>query len=64
MSNHLSNLTLKIWRQNGPADAGHFESYRIDSISDEASFLEMLDVLNEQLIGEGLEADRVRPRLP
>ena len=56
MSNHLQNLTLKIWRQSGPADGGHFESYRIDSISDEASFLEMLDVLNEKLIGEGLEA--------
>ena len=53
---HLENLTLKIWRQNGPRDAGRFQSYRIDSISDEASFLEMLDVLNEKLIGEGLEA--------
>jgi succinate dehydrogenase / fumarate reductase, iron-sulfur subunit len=56
VSNHLTNLTLKIWRQTGPDDAGRFESYRIDSISDEASFLEMLDVLNEKLIGEGLEA--------
>ena len=56
MSNHLTNLTLKVWRQSGPNDGGHFESYRIDSISDEASFLEMLDVLNEQLIGEGREA--------
>ncbi|CAN5626690.1 succinate dehydrogenase/fumarate reductase iron-sulfur subunit [soil metagenome] len=53
---HLQNLTLKIWRQNGPGDSGRFQSYRIDSISDEASFLEMLDVLNEKLIGEGLEA--------
>ncbi|MFZ4719914.1 MAG: succinate dehydrogenase/fumarate reductase iron-sulfur subunit [Ilumatobacteraceae bacterium] len=56
MSNHLSNLTLKVWRQDGPNDGGHFESYRIDSISDEASFLEMLDVLNEQLIADGKEA--------
>ena len=56
MSHHLTNITLKIWRQTGPSDGGHFESYRIDSISDEASFLEMLDVLNERLIGEGLEA--------
>ena len=53
---HLENLTLKIWRQNGPSDSGRFQSYRIDGISDEASFLEMLDVLNEKLIGEGLEA--------
>ena len=56
MSNHLTNLTLKIWRQTGPNDGGHFETYTIDSISDEASFLEMLDVLNEQLIDEGKEA--------
>lgn len=56
MSHHLTNLTLKIWRQSGPTDGGHFESYRIDSISDEASFLEMLDVLNEKLIAEGKEA--------
>ncbi len=54
--NHLTNLTLKIWRQTGPSDPGKFESYRIDSISDEASFLEMLDVLNEKLIAEGREA--------
>jgi succinate dehydrogenase / fumarate reductase iron-sulfur subunit len=53
---HLQNLTLKIWRQKGPDDAGHFETYTIPSISDEASFLEMLDVLNESLIGEGKEA--------
>ena len=53
---HLTNLTITIWRQTGPDDPGRFESYRIDSISDEASFLEMLDVLNEKLIGEGREA--------
>ena len=56
MSNHLTNLTLTIWRQKGPNSSGAFESYRMDSISDEASFLEMLDVLNEQLINEGKEA--------
>ena len=56
MSHHLQNLVLKIWRQTGPDDAGHFESYRIDDISDEASFLEMLDVLNERLIADGKEA--------
>ncbi|MFM8563181.1 MAG: succinate dehydrogenase/fumarate reductase iron-sulfur subunit [Acidimicrobiia bacterium] len=52
MSNHLKNLKLKIWRQDGPTSAGHFEDYVIDEISDEASFLEMLDVLNERLISE------------
>ncbi|MEY3679762.1 MAG: succinate dehydrogenase/fumarate reductase iron-sulfur subunit [Ilumatobacteraceae bacterium] len=55
MSHHLTNLTLKIWRQSGPDDRGHFEDYKIDSISDEASFLEMLDVLNEKLIGDNRE---------
>jgi succinate dehydrogenase / fumarate reductase iron-sulfur subunit len=50
VSNHLKNLKLKIWRQGGPKDKGRFENYVIDEISDEASFLEMLDVLNEKLI--------------
>ena len=52
MSNHLKNLKLKIWRQDGPTTSGRFEDYVIDEISDEASFLEMLDVLNERLIAE------------
>ncbi len=52
---NLTNLTLKIWRQAGPDVEGRFESYRIDSISHEASFLELLDVLNERLIAEGRE---------
>ena len=56
MSNHLKDITLKVWRQNGPKDAGHFETYKVDEISDEASFLEMLDYLNERLINEGKEA--------
>ena len=56
MTQQLTNITLTIWRQNGPADAGHFETYKIDSISDEASFLELMDVLNERLINEGKEA--------
>jgi succinate dehydrogenase / fumarate reductase iron-sulfur subunit len=52
----ISNLKLKIWRQHGPDDVGRFETYRIDEISDEASFLELLDILNERLIAEGKEA--------
>ena len=51
----VRNLTLKIWRQDGPDAAGTFEMHTIDEISDEASFLELLDVLNEQLTGEGDE---------
>ncbi len=53
---HLENITLKIWRQSGPNDAGRFDSHLIDEISDEASFLEMLDILNERLIESGQEA--------
>ncbi|HEY5664742.1 MAG TPA: succinate dehydrogenase/fumarate reductase iron-sulfur subunit [Ilumatobacter sp.] len=56
MSHQLTDITLKVWRQSGPADAGRFESYVVPEISDEASFLEMLDILNERLIGEGKEA--------
>ena len=52
----LTNLTLKIWRQDGPDGQGRFESHQIPEISDEASFLEMLDILNERLIEEGKEA--------
>jgi succinate dehydrogenase iron-sulfur subunit len=53
---HLTNLTLRIWRQAGPADDGRFEDHAIAEISDEASLLELLDILNERLIGEGKEA--------
>ncbi|MGI9643785.1 MAG: succinate dehydrogenase/fumarate reductase iron-sulfur subunit [Ilumatobacteraceae bacterium] len=52
----LTNLTLKVWRQDGPDGAGRFESHHIPEISDEASLLEMLDILNERLIEEGKEA--------
>jgi len=48
-------LTLKIWRQNGPAEPGHFETYASGPISTDMSFLEMLDVLNERLTLEGKE---------
>ena len=53
---HLENITLKIWRQAGPDTAGQFDTHVIDEISDEASFLEMLDILNERLIDQGQEA--------
>ena len=49
------DVTVKVWRQSGPDDAGHFESYPITGVSDEASFLEMLDLLNEQLNEQGTE---------
>jgi succinate dehydrogenase / fumarate reductase iron-sulfur subunit len=47
-------LTLKVWRQNGPSDKGGFEKYKIEA-NEHMSFLEMLDVLNEQLISERKE---------
>lgn len=43
------NLTLKVWRQIGPNKKGHFETYHAHNISTDMSFLEMLDVVNEQL---------------
>ncbi len=49
------NLTLKVWRQKNREDKGRLESYNVSGISEHSSFLEMLDVLNEQLIREGEE---------
>ena len=49
------NLTLKIWRQKGPQDKGQMVEYKVTDISEHMSFLEMMDVLNEQLISEGTE---------
>ena len=48
-------LTLKIWRQDGPGVKGRFETYPGRDISTDMSFLEMLDVVNEQLTLEGKE---------
>jgi len=49
------NLTLKVWRQKGPEDKGHMETYQADCISPDMSFLEMLDVVNERLTLDGKE---------
>lgn len=49
------NLTLKIWRQTGPNDAGALVTYQVSDISPDMSFLEMLDVLNEDLNAKGEE---------
>ncbi|KPK14578.1 MAG: succinate dehydrogenase [Myxococcales bacterium SG8_38] len=53
MSERLLNLTLHVWRQNGPNDTGRFETYRAKDITTHMSFLEMLDVVNEELIEQG-----------
>ena len=49
------DLKLKIWRQKNAKDKGRFETYEVKSISPDSSFLEMLDILNDQLIREGKE---------
>jgi succinate dehydrogenase / fumarate reductase iron-sulfur subunit len=46
-------LTLQIWRQQDRDDKGGFETYQLDDVSTHMSFLEMLDVLNQQLIEKG-----------
>ena len=49
------NLTLHVWRQAGPSDAGRLVTYDAPDVSPEMSFLEMLDVVNERLIERGEE---------
>jgi succinate dehydrogenase / fumarate reductase iron-sulfur subunit len=49
------NLTLYVWRQKGPSDRGRMERYQAREISEHMSFLEMLDVVNEDLIAWGQE---------
>jgi succinate dehydrogenase / fumarate reductase iron-sulfur subunit len=49
------SLSLKVWRQSNKDTAGGFENYKLDHVSPDMSFLEMFDVLNEQLIEEGKE---------
>ena len=49
---HL-NLTLKVWRQKGPKDQGGFVEYQAKNVSVDASFLEMLDAVNEELVSKG-----------
>lgn len=48
-------ITLKVWRQKNSNDPGKFETYHLDNVSPDMSFLEMFDVLNEKLIIEGKE---------
>ena len=49
------DLTLKVWRQKNNKAKGKFANYKIKDISEDSSFLEMMDILNEQLIEEGVE---------
>lgn len=47
------NLTLKVWRQTGPKSKGSIHTYAAENIPPEASFLEMLDIVNERIIEKG-----------
>ncbi len=49
------NLKLKIWRQKDAHDKGRFEEYHVENVSEGSSFLEMLDILNNDLIHAGQE---------
>ncbi len=46
---------MKIWRQKNAREKGHFETYKVSGIEEDTSFLEMLDILNEQLIMKGID---------
>lgn len=49
------NLTLKVWRQANSESKGNMETYQIADVSPDMSFLEMMDVLNEQLMTQGID---------
>jgi succinate dehydrogenase / fumarate reductase iron-sulfur subunit len=55
MSAESLNLTLKVWRQKNDKEKGKMETYQVSGISTDSSFLEMMDILNEQLINDGGE---------
>ena len=55
MASKTINITTKVWRQKDTNSKGAFESYQLKNISTDSSFLEMMDVMNEQLVNEGKE---------
>lgn len=55
MGTETLRLKLKIWRQAGPQAPGRFEEFDLDNVSTHCSFLEMLDILNEKLVKDGVE---------
>jgi succinate dehydrogenase / fumarate reductase iron-sulfur subunit len=57
-------VTLRVWRQAGPEAARQFVDYPAKNLNPNMSFLEMLDVVNDELTRQGRGADRVRARLP
>jgi succinate dehydrogenase / fumarate reductase iron-sulfur subunit len=55
MASKFINITLKVWRQKNANSKGGIETYKLDHVSTDSSFLEMMDQLNEQLINERKE---------
>ena len=51
----MMRLTLKIWRQENATAKGSLQTYSLDGVSPDMSFLEMMDVLNEQLMEQGID---------
>ena len=51
-------LTLKIWRQENASSKGSMQTYPLDGVSPDMSFLEMMDVLNEQLMEQGIDPSK------
>lgn len=49
------NVTLKVWRQRGPKEKGFFEEHKMENVSCDSSFFEMLDTLNERLVSQHKE---------
>lgn len=55
MASKTINITLKVWRQKNAKTEGKMETYKLDNVSTDSSFLEMMDQLNEQLINQKIE---------
>ena len=51
------DIKVRVWRQAGPKAQGHFETYELKHVFQGASFLEMIDILNEQLVAEHKDKD-------
>ena len=58
MAKNIS-VTIKFWKQNGPKDKGHFDTHELKNIPDDTSFLEALDIMNEELINEGKDGETI-----
>jgi succinate dehydrogenase / fumarate reductase iron-sulfur subunit len=55
MSTTTFSVTVRVWRQEGPGKPGAFADYAVSGVNPDMSFLEMLDVLNDDLTAKGIE---------